>query len=241
MVKSKTYNLEDFSRGDFQKICAEFDRLFGPNWPEVPLRKWEYVNAILFSDILSKPRSINILEAGSGCSVFTPFLAKNGFTVHEFDIGYEKMRESRNYKMNIADKVSEYTMNLMDIEFDDEEFDIIFSLSAIEHVNAGRYADPSLPFDVGDSKAMAELERVLKPGGILVLTTDFAEKYYPPPGLWKDPCHRIYDENSIFDRLIAPTSLKFWGEIDFSIESDINLLEPEGYDYTVAIVSLVKP
>jgi len=48
-----------------------------------------------------------------------------------------------------------------------EQFDAIFSFSSLEHDGLGRYGDPLDPN--GDLKAMREMSRSLKPGGLLFL------------------------------------------------------------------------
>jgi len=53
------------------------------------------------------------------------------------------------------------------IKFPDASFDVVYSMSVLEHV-AG---------EGGDSTAVAELLRVLKPGGLLVLSVPFGSSY----------------------------------------------------------------
>jgi SAM-dependent methyltransferase len=48
------------------------------------------------------------------------------------------------------------------LAYEDESFDAAYSVSVIEHIP-----------DYGDSKAMSELARVLRPGGLLVLTVPY--------------------------------------------------------------------
>lgn len=51
--------------------------------------------------------------------------------------------------------------------YGDGEFDVVFSMSVIEHIEG----------ESGDSKAMQEMIRVLKPGGLLVLSVPFGSRY----------------------------------------------------------------
>ena len=51
------------------------------------------------------------------------------------------------------------------LEFDDDLFDIAFSFSSIEHFGGERHS--------GALKSMKEIERVLKPGGIAVIATEY--------------------------------------------------------------------
>jgi SAM-dependent methyltransferase len=53
------------------------------------------------------------------------------------------------------------------LKFPDAEFDVVYSMSVIEHIEG----------DGGDSQAIRELLRVLKPGGLLVLSVPFGADY----------------------------------------------------------------
>ena len=87
-------------------------------------------------------------------------------------------------------------MNGLNLEFDDESFDGVFSSSSIEHF--GEFADVR--------RAVEEIYRVLKPGGVAALSTEFrlegpSMNYHPGvllfdeaemrsllfDGLWWDP------------------------------------------------------
>ena len=61
-----------------------------------------------------------------------------------------------------TDRVSFMRMDGRALKFPDAEFDVVYSLSSIEHF--GGLA--------GASAAMREMARVLKPGGILVVATE---------------------------------------------------------------------
>lgn len=53
------------------------------------------------------------------------------------------------------------------LQFGDAEFDVVYSMSVVEHIEGA----------AGDSRAIHELLRVLKPGGLLVLSVPFGNKY----------------------------------------------------------------
>jgi SAM-dependent methyltransferase len=53
------------------------------------------------------------------------------------------------------------------INFPDASFDVVYSMSVLEHIEG----------EGGDSAAVAELLRVLKPGGLLVLSVPFGSTY----------------------------------------------------------------
>ncbi len=53
------------------------------------------------------------------------------------------------------------------LRFEDGKFDIVYSMSVIEHIEG----------ETGDSQAVSELIRVLKPGGMLMLSVPFGNRY----------------------------------------------------------------
>jgi len=75
----------------------------------------------------------------------------------------------------------------------DNSFDAVLSLCALEHMGLGRYGDP-IDFR-GDLKAMNEMKRVLKPGGILVFTTTI---HHGQPAVAFN-AHRIYNHDKLVE------------------------------------------
>lgn len=79
--------------------------------------------------------------------------------------------------------------------FAPESFDLIVSISAIEHVGLGHYGDPLDPD--GDTKAIAHAFRWLKPGGWLLFDVPYNPDAYKVEGT----SHREYDDDALFLRL----------------------------------------
>lgn len=237
MIRSKVLDMDDLKRPAFVVANGLFNAHFGRAWPEVPLRRWEYCAAVVFSDVVSKPGLA--MDAGCGASVFPKFLQKVGCEVYAIDPGIHTHR---------ADGVNYRKRSMTDLsDFEIESFDYVFAISSIEHVNAGRFAIGGMPFDTGDALAMRELCRIVKPGGKLVLTTDFGKDYHPPPGLWPSGSHRVYNLDALYDRLIIPAVVTYpmcfsdgGGNLCFKDDADIMAMEPVGYDYTAIILTLEK-
>lgn len=80
--------------------------------------------------------------------------------------------------------------------FQPESFDAVVSLSAIEHIGLGHYGDPVDPD--GDSKAVANVWRWLKPGGWFYFDVPYNPKGYE---VRNTEC-RVYDDAAIFARLV---------------------------------------
>ena len=88
-------------------------------------------------------------------------------------------------------------MNALDLRYDDASFDGIFSSSSIEHFGT--------PDDV--RRAAAEMCRVLKPGGVLSLSTEFRLEG-PGPGL---PGLLLFDEDGLRDHIVGDLP---WSTVD---------------------------
>ena len=103
------------------------------------------------------------------------------------------------------------------LSFADNSFDAAFSVSVVEHIP-----------DDGDSDTMRELVRVVKPGGLVAITTPFDSVYretfvdgdvYERHSSGTTPVffERHHDWQSLHDRLIVPSGaklvdLELWGE-----------------------------
>jgi ubiquinone/menaquinone biosynthesis C-methylase UbiE len=132
-----------------------------------PFRKLEYSFAL---DVLLthlQPGD-HYLDAGSGVTPLAQVLAKRGVRAEACDGNRRLIDELCRFgPERIYDAAVTYsTQDLTATSFADETFDAISCISVLEHIPA--------PYD---QQAVRELLRVLKPGGVLVLTVDFQ----PPP------------------------------------------------------------
>lgn len=87
--------------------------------------------------------------------------------------------------------------NITSLPFKDSSVSVLSTLHVIEHIGLGRYGDPVDP--EGHLKAARELQRILTPGGTLILSTVLGRER-----LCFD-AHRIFDPHTIctmFDGLI---------------------------------------
>lgn len=75
-------------------------------------------------------------------------------------------------------------------------FDLITSISAIEHVGLGHYSHDPIDPD-GDTKAIANAFTWLKPGGWLLFDVPYDRTGYRVHGTE----YRVYDDGAIWDRL----------------------------------------
>lgn len=64
--------------------------------------------------------------------------------------------------------------SVLDLPFEDNSIESLSSLCVIEHIGLGRYGDPLDPW--GSEKAVKELKRVVKLGGIILFSVPVDEK-----------------------------------------------------------------
>jgi SAM-dependent methyltransferase len=83
--------------------------------------------------------------------------------------------------------------SILELPFENESVSSISSLCVVEHIGLGRYGDPLDPF--GTEKAIAELKRVLSPGGDLYLSVPINDEnrtYFN--------AHRAFKESYLFQQ-----------------------------------------
>lgn len=117
-----------------------------------------------------------VLIVGCSGDILSTILPELGYATWGIDIKY------------VPVKYHNFTFIQGDIRstnFPDLFFDIIIAISTIEHV--GMYDNDR----EGDRKAVKEMLRILKPGGILIVTFPCAKNMY------YDKFQRIYDIDSI--------------------------------------------
>ena len=91
------------------------------------------------------------------------------------------------------------------IAFAESSFDVVFSFSSIEHFGGGDHA--------GALESLKEMERVLKPGGVAVITTEY---------ILNGKEHKdFFNEHTIYSDLIHGVErLKLVGPLDTAISAD---------------------
>ncbi|MCJ7587349.1 MAG: class I SAM-dependent methyltransferase [Candidatus Aminicenantes bacterium] len=100
------------------------------------------------------------------------------------------------------DRLRVLRMDARELSFEDGTFDIVFSLSALEHF--GRKADKR--------RALKEMNRVLKPGGVAALTTELILNRLG----WRRDYFKIRD----LTELIGEAGFALSGPLDLGIEEE---------------------
>ena len=131
-----------------------------------PFRRLEYSLALEVLLKHLKPGS-RYLDAGSGATPLAWIMAKNGVQSEASDFNPRLVQDliSFNPDAVYGSSVKLERQDLTQTTYADNTFDAVSCISVIEHIPAP-----------GDQASVKEMLRILKPGGVLVLTLD-----YKPP------------------------------------------------------------
>ena len=186
---SGSYHKADWDDVEFQKEAKRLER-FGAKMPL--LRFWEQVRATIF---LGNPSRRDILDVGTRESLLPLYLASREAHVTCLDLDISQCRTGPG--------VCAVKGDARDLPFDAETFHHVISTACVKHI----------PGD-GDTLAVQEMVRVTRPDGLIAVSFDYGPKYaeYPSEATGR----RIYDEESVYDRLIYPSGARLEEPADFS-------------------------
>jgi SAM-dependent methyltransferase len=188
---------------------------------------------------LELKRGARILDLGSPKDLAVMLARHRGYEVVATDILPEAIALSRRYASaqgrdgRSAGRVHSEVQDGRSLTYADGSFDAAFSVSVLEHIP-----------DRGDTAAMRELVRVVRPGGLVVATVPYDRAYREtfvegpvyerkPTGAEPIFFERHYDRAALTDRLLGSdladvVDVSFWGEGTVRVESLLNRLGPFG-------------
>lgn len=151
-------------------------------WPQDPLhdfsRVWEYpyIYYHLAAYLKTLPQDLNpvVADVGSGVTFFPFSLAKIGYQVVCTDIDSICKRDlalARKFILHSPGAVDFRLTDGFNLPFEDSECDALYCISVLEHI-------PDF------EKTIAEMYRILKPGGLCLITCDI--NLQPEDGLQLD-------------------------------------------------------
>jgi SAM-dependent methyltransferase len=176
---------------------------------------------LVFQHLGLKPGG-RLLDVGSGASHFPLYVAsRTDTTVVALDASprvlWQKDTEARFVRRGIVPtgRLRVVVADARDTSLGDGEFDYISLISTIEHVEGD-----------GDSEAMPELARLLKPGGRLVLTVPYNYNCFRDFWVSDDTYtsvyrgtrlfyQRHYDDDALAKRLVEPSGLRLTTKLIF--------------------------
>ncbi len=234
-----------------QRKRKSFKRCNGRSWLE-PLwmganRHWEYPWAILNGRL--RP-GLRVLDSGAGTGAFQFYLATLGLDIYSNDcinlrskhvrrlarslqaLGFSwrpdptafHRRHNRGYGVNVR-----YTLaTTAALPYRNNTFDRVFSISVLEHMDEETLRN-----------SMREMERVLEPGGYLVLTFDFHPDRKPDlAGFTAEDFEQKILGGCTLKIVGEPPDLRFpaWREY----KAELNALFEEQNPYTACGVLLQK-
>jgi len=125
---------------------------------------------------------MRVLDAGGTASLFSNYLASLGLETHSIDLNPELVEAGRHTAEVMGWPLHPYAMDIAQLDFPDEHFDHAFSICVFEHLEAELR-----------QRALKEIARVLKPGGILALTFDYGAPavFLASSGQSREPEHLI--------------------------------------------------
>jgi len=111
------------------------------------------------AEIFKKRGVKRILDLGCGTGRHVVYLAKNGFDVYGYDIAEEEIRQTKEWLKEEGLKANFKIGSIYErLPYKDDFFDAVISTHTIHH---GKIENIK--------KAIKEIERVLKPGGIIFI------------------------------------------------------------------------
>jgi SAM-dependent methyltransferase len=170
-------------------------------FPEYHFVESETMQHLRHLDLIERPK---VLDVGSP-KCFGLYLAFHfDIEIHLTDIDLPSMKEAELLWNGIKDQArGRAFFRVQDaraLNYSDEEFHAVYSMSVIEHVEG----------TAGDSESMGEMLRVLKPGGLLVVTVPIGQTYLEQDRIgFRGAARETNDRNRFFfQRIYTPRKVE---------------------------------
>jgi SAM-dependent methyltransferase len=141
-------------------------------WPRDSLHQWSRPWECMYVASAAPPAPARILDAGAGFGFFPYYWASLGYKVDAVDcdrrLGAHHARARTAFaalKEGVPGPRGEVVFDVQDLRslsFADSTFDMVYSVSVLEHIATDR------------KSVLRELARVVKPGGVVVITCDLS-------------------------------------------------------------------
>jgi SAM-dependent methyltransferase len=201
--------------------CLRQDPALGLKRMVLPISYWRTAEFQYVLQALDLPPQATVLDLGSPKELGAILARDRGLRVTSTDILPQEVEIAGTYARSSArspELGGGLTAELQDgraLTYPDDSFDAAFSVSVLEHIPDG-----------GDSEAVGQLLRVVKPGGLVVFTVPFDREYretFVASHVYErdfvgQPVffERHYDEPTLRTRLLSMPArlvgMELWGE-----------------------------
>lgn len=210
-------NKEDWVR-KVRCFHPELSRLMAqPEFGRV--RDWEYAAfAESLSGWLSGKR---VLDVGCGRSLFAGFIASQGANVSTLDLPRPLQPQTEAIDTRKRMGISHYEGDMRKTDFPDGSFDLVSSISAIEHLD--ETSNGLADFEQQTVIALTEMCRLVRPGGRLFITSDIVDYGRQTTDAWRpsrgvSAAYPFQSFIRLFVGTIESLGFKLNPEPDFRIE-----------------------
>jgi SAM-dependent methyltransferase len=228
---NRVLNLAEIASPAFQQVLAPMEALLARESVSYlhPSKYWEYPWALERAQLAPGAR---VLDAGCGASIFPIYLAAQGYQVSAIDLAPPIGLDAQ-HGLHVDYRQGDITA----LPWPDVYFDAVFCISVIEHLGHERV-----------KTALAELRRVLRPGGRLLLTTDYYERadarlWYEGPGQRFPVDWGFFDESLLKAFFLNADGFRVDGEVDLNVDwsrtRDV-MRRFHGYPYTSVGITLQR-
>jgi SAM-dependent methyltransferase len=171
---------------------------------------------------LRKGSSVKMLDVGCGQGFYVKQAIDQGIDAYGIDISRHALE---NALAEVKDRIT--FGSITEIPFADEEFDVVTAFDVIEHIN---------PKDT--LNMIWEIRRVLKPDGIIIITTpnsnfgswvfDLTHINVRPPRYWK----LMFEEHKFKLKMFyVPSFLKYYMKSHIPMPDSIEFIVEEPFRY----------
>jgi len=157
---------------------------------------YRYVEYPRVAELLAIERPNRVLDIGSNYGLVWQWLAARGAHVHPTDIRDITLRDARaNLPTRDRSRAHISLHNAERLGFADQSFDAVTAISTVEHIE-------------DDRAVMAEVARVLKPGGVAIITVPVNRDYREVRDNPSFPLIRHYDLETLEQRFFSGGTLE---------------------------------
>lgn len=168
-------------------------------------------------------KGLKCLDAGCGQSPIPAYLYGLGCEAHGLDYlqgekgNYPKTYGvPREWEKKWAGKIQYHHGTMFEAPFPDNTFDRITCISVLEHILSPRQPHAHFP-------CLKELRRILKPGGLLIVTVDYFVNPEVTPG------YDYLDDIAYLEMPLLDRGSRRWTRKEMSLDEDAYFIPPQMY------------